>query len=111
MEVVRTDVPLNAGYGLVVLDNGEAIFLRLIGSVDGRRTYLTPKLPLTLDQVEALQGPRPLRLTVKDVEIWTERHSVTVQIDGHCCWGGRATLVAALDQVVARRAKRPTSED
>ena len=88
----RSDVPLPYGNNLVLLREGDDLFARLLLLVNGRRTFVTPRLSITpadLDRllngtyVEVDLGGLKLLADLRDLIICFEYRRIPVE---HKVW-------------------------
>ena len=94
---------LNAGGRIVLLCEDGELYVRLLALVDGRPTYLIPRLPVAAEALKLLSEPAPFCVTLDAVTVSANAETIAVRFENRTMWGGRERFRLAVREVLAAR--------
>jgi len=99
---VRCDVPLPYGNKLVLLREGNELFVRLLLLVDGRRTFVTPPLPITPADVDRVLSGTYVEVDLGGLKLLADQRDLII-----CFEYRRIPVAHSVWQPIARKFLHP----
>jgi len=93
----RLDIPLPYGNTLVVLRDDKTYFVRLLRTLNNRKTFVTPKLPIMDSELRQLIETNMVYvIDLGDMRLMSDAGSLTVIYEYHHMPAGKAVIYGEL---------------
>ncbi len=89
---------------VLLCEEGE-LYVRLMRAIDGRRTFLVPRIPVSAEILQLLSNGDSFSVELGALRLSAMDSTIAAQFDEQTIWGGRDRFRLAVDQAVALQLK------